>query len=97
MITEVGYLHEYPDIEATLLRKCIQPLNAEKFVQVLDFGICGPGSDAEFVGGKFIGSELAHILIGLESSGVHKLMAQGFEVNNGVIDEACTIIFAAYF
>ncbi|KAI7971895.1 hypothetical protein EIK77_007494 [Talaromyces pinophilus] len=34
-------------------------------------------------------------LLGLESYGVHKLMAQGFEVNNGVIDEARTFIFAA--
>ncbi|GAM33556.1 polyketide synthase [Talaromyces pinophilus] len=95
MIVEVGYLHENPEIEATLLRKCIQPLNEEEFVQVLDFGISAPGSDAEFVGGKFIGGELAHTLTGLESYGVHKLMAQGFEVHNGVIDETRTFIFAA--
>lgn len=94
MIAEVGYLHENPEIEAILLRKCIQPLNEEEFVQILDFGISGPGSDAEFVGGKFMGSELAHILTGLQSYGVRKLMAQGFEVNSGVIDEARASILA---
>ncbi|KUL86372.1 hypothetical protein ZTR_08618 [Talaromyces verruculosus] len=95
MISEVGYLHENPEIEAMLLRKGIQPLNEEEFLQVLDYGISGPGGDAEFSSGKSMGSELAHILTGLESYGVRKLMAQGFEVNNGVMDESRTSILAA--
>ncbi|EED21266.1 polyketide synthase, putative [Talaromyces stipitatus ATCC 10500] len=95
MISEVGYLHENPEIEAMLLRKGIQPLNEEEFLQVLDYGISGPGGDAEFASGKRMGSELAHILTGLESYGVRKLMAQGFEVNNGVMDESRTSILAA--
>ncbi|RFU76449.1 polyketide synthase [Trichoderma arundinaceum] len=95
MISEVGYLHENPDIEAMLLRKGIQPLNEEEFLQVLDYGIAGPGSDAEFARGVPMTTEYAHILTGLESYGVRKLMAQGFEVNNGVMDESRTSILAA--
>ncbi|KAM0251922.1 hypothetical protein ACHAQJ_007937 [Trichoderma viride] len=95
MISEVGYLHENPEIEAMLLRKGIQPLNEDEFLQVLDYGIAGPGSDAEFARGVPMTSESAHILTGLESYGVRKLMAQGFEVNNGVMDESRTSILAA--
>ncbi|KAL7787176.1 polyketide synthase [Trichoderma ceciliae] len=95
MISEVGYLHENPDIEAMLLRKGIQPLNEDEFLQVLDYGIAGPGSDAEFTRGVSLTGESAHILTGLESYGVRKLMAQGFEVNNGVMDESRTSILAA--
>ncbi|KAL6855655.1 polyketide synthase [Trichoderma novae-zelandiae] len=95
MISEVGYLHENPDIEAMLLRKGIQPLNEDEFLQVLDYGISGPGSDGEFIQGVSMTSESAHILTGLESYGVRKLMAQGFEVNNGVMDESRTSILAA--
>ncbi|KAJ4859714.1 KR domain-containing protein [Trichoderma breve] len=81
MISEVGYLHENPEIEAMLLRK--------------DYGISGPGSDAEFTHGVPMAIDSAHILTGLESYGVRKLMAQGFEVNNGVMDESRTSILAA--
>ncbi|KAL7944087.1 polyketide synthase [Trichoderma barbatum] len=95
MISEVGYLHENPDIEAMLLRKGIQPLNEDEFLQVLDYGISGPGSDAELARGVPMTTESAHILTGLESYGVRKLMAQGFEVNNGVMDESRTSILAA--
>ncbi|KAL6797448.1 polyketide synthase [Trichoderma sp. SZMC 28013] len=95
MISEVGYLHENPEIEAMLLRKGIQPLNEDEFLQILDYGISGPGSDAEFTRGVPMASDSAHILTGLESYGVRKLMAQGFEVNNGVMDESRTSILAA--
>ncbi|CAJ2513179.1 Uu.00g012980.m01.CDS01 [Anthostomella pinea] len=36
MISEVGYLHENLEIEALLLRKGIQPLNEEEFLQGLE-------------------------------------------------------------
>ena len=95
MISEVGYLHENPEIEAMLLRKGIQPLNEDEFLQVLDYGIAGPGGEADFTRGVPLASDDAHILTGLESYGVRKLMAQGFEVNNGVMDEPRTSILAA--
>jgi NADP-dependent 3-hydroxy acid dehydrogenase YdfG len=41
MISEVGYLHENPDIEALLLRNGIAPLNEEEFLQVVEFALAG--------------------------------------------------------
>ena len=45
MISEVGSLHENPEIEALLLRKGIQPLNEEGFLQVLDLALCEQPSE----------------------------------------------------
>ncbi|KAK3174425.1 hypothetical protein OEA41_001671 [Lepraria neglecta] len=41
IISKIGYLHENPDIEALLLRKGIQPLNEEDFLQILDLSLGG--------------------------------------------------------
>ncbi|PHH90746.1 hypothetical protein CDD83_2742 [Cordyceps sp. RAO-2017] len=87
MISEVGYLHENPEIEALLLRKGIQPLNEDEFLQVVDFGLAG-----ERDGG---GPEGGHILTGLEPCGVRRLLEQGFDVNNGVMEDARASLLAA--
>ncbi|KAL2839981.1 hypothetical protein BJX68DRAFT_271844 [Aspergillus pseudodeflectus] len=73
MISEVGYLHENPDIEALLLRKGIAPLNEQEFLQVIDFALAG--------------SDPAHILTGLEGTSVRNLMAQGFDVQSGTLHD----------
>ncbi|TGJ85565.1 hypothetical protein E0Z10_g3197 [Xylaria hypoxylon] len=81
MISEVGYLHENPEIEALLLRKGIQPLNEDEFLQVIDLALAseeGQRSPSE-----------AHILTGLEPVAVRKLAAKGFDVSShGVLTEA---------
>jgi hypothetical protein len=82
MISEVGYLHENPEIEALLLRKGIQPLNEDEFLQVVDFGLAAP-------------AEAAHILTGLEPYAIRKLMEQGFDVNNGIMEDPRTCLLAA--
>ncbi|KAK2603636.1 hypothetical protein QQS21_004217 [Conoideocrella luteorostrata] len=79
MISQVGYLHENPDIEAMLLRKGIQPLNEDEFLQILDYGIASSSGDDSFIRASSCDHGAAHILTGLESYGVRKLMAQGFE------------------
>ncbi|KAI1088514.1 putative polyketide synthase [Rostrohypoxylon terebratum] len=73
MISEVGYLHENPDIQNILLRKGIYPLNEDEFLQVIDFALAD-GTDAN--------PDEAHILTGMESFGFRNLMAKGFDVNN---------------
>ncbi|KAI9154978.1 Highly reducing polyketide synthase virA [Paramyrothecium foliicola] len=95
MISEVGYLHENPEIEALLLRKGIQPLNEEELLQIVDFGISGSGGEVDFARGKSLPAEAAHILTGLEPLGVRKLMAQGFDVSNGTMEDARTALLAA--
>ncbi|KAK7954812.1 polyketide synthase [Apiospora saccharicola] len=110
MISEVGYLHENPDIEALLLRKGIQPLNEDEFLQVVDFGLAGPGGDFAFKAATAgdantaataatatakMHANRAHILTGLEPLGIRKLMDQGFDVNNGIMEDARTSLLAA--
>ncbi|ETS78853.1 hypothetical protein PFICI_08706 [Pestalotiopsis fici W106-1] len=73
MVSEVGYLHENPKIEAILLRRGIYPLNEEDFLQIVDFGITSSAN---------LDLAQAHILTGLESLGLQNLMAKGFDVNN---------------
>ncbi|KAI0968298.1 hypothetical protein F4678DRAFT_209278 [Xylaria arbuscula] len=96
MISEVGYLHENPEIEALLLRKGIQPLNEEEFLQVMDFGLAGRGGEWEFGRrGASLPLNQAHILTGLEPFGIRKLMDRGFDVNNGIMEDPRTSILAA--
>ncbi|KAI0828782.1 polyketide synthase-like protein [Hypoxylon sp. FL0890] len=73
MISEVGYLHENPDVQNILLRKGIYPLNEDELLQVIDFALAA-GVDTD--------PENAHILTGMESLGFRDLMAKGFDVNN---------------
>ncbi|KAL3484070.1 hypothetical protein BJX62DRAFT_244310 [Aspergillus germanicus] len=78
MISEVGYLHENPEIEALLLRKGIAPLNEEEFLQVIDFALAG--------------SNPVHILTGLEGMSIRKLMAKGFDVHTGTMQDPRTAL-----
>ena len=92
MISEVGYLHENPEIEALLLRKGIQALNEEEFLQVLDLALSGQPSAA---GMEYDQLAKSHILTGLEPHGIRKMMEQGFDVNNGAMQDPRTILLSA--
>ena len=92
MISEVGYLHENPEIEALLLRKGIQPLNEKEFLQVLDLALSGTPSAA---GMEYDELARSHILTGLEPHGIRKMMEQGFDVNNGTMQDPRTILLSA--
>ena len=87
MISEVGYLHENPEIEALLLRKGIQPLDEQEFLQVVDLALV---SEAKHDPAD------AHLLTGLEPAGVRELQARGFDVSShGVLKDARTAVLAA--
>lgn len=92
MISEVGYLHENPEIEALLLRKGIQPLSEEEFLQVLDLSMSGqPCAD----GMEYDKLAQSHILTGLEPFGIRKMMEQGFDVSNGSMQDPRTVLLSA--
>ncbi|RYP36601.1 hypothetical protein DL767_003305 [Monosporascus sp. MG133] len=105
MISEVGYLHENPEIEAILLRKGIQPLNEDEFLQVVDLGIAEDIRFAADVRGNAgqpntgersaKGDAAAHILTGLEPFRLRELVSRGFEVNNGTLQDPRALILAA--
>lgn len=62
MISEVGYLHENPEIEALLMRRGIQPLNEAEFLQVVDLALTENKNSDQ----AQIKPWSSHILTGLE-------------------------------
>lgn len=89
MISEVGYLHENPEIEALLLRKGIQPLNEDEFLQIVDLALA-----SEKTSGRNVAE--AHMLTGLEPAAIRELSARGFDVTtHGVLVEARSSILLA--
>ncbi|KAI5867520.1 polyketide synthase [Durotheca rogersii] len=92
MISEVGYLHENPEIAALLLRKGLQPLDEEEFLQVVDLSLSGPGGE---YAAREPNPDLAHVLTGLEPLGLRKLMAQGWDVTSGNMQDSRTSILSA--
>ncbi|CAG9942769.1 unnamed protein product [Clonostachys rosea f. rosea IK726] len=90
MVSEVGYLHENPQIEALLLRRGIQPLNEDEFLQVVDLGISNSGRD---IGNSTVTN--SHMLTGMETFGVRKLLDKGFEVTHTVMDDERSSILSA--
>ncbi|KAJ2996419.1 hypothetical protein NUW58_g976 [Xylaria curta] len=87
MISEVGYLHENPDIEALLRRKGIQPINANDMLQIIDLALSSANS---MIGTDLPYDELAayHLLTGLEASGIQELHKKGFEGNHPVLRDS---------
>ena len=86
MISEVGYLHENPDIEALLLRKGIQALTEREFLQIVDQALTSATTSRP---------ALAHILTGLESQGMHELLEKGFDVSSGTTKDPRAAFLAA--
>lgn len=62
MISEVGYLHENPEIEALLMRRGIQPLSEAEFLQVIDLALAENRISEQAQTKPWSG----HILTGLE-------------------------------
>ncbi|TRX91638.1 hypothetical protein FHL15_007420 [Xylaria flabelliformis] len=90
MVSEVGYLHENPQIESLLLRRGIQSLNEQEFLQVIDLALSGARSNVppdEL--------EAAHLLTGLEPTRVFELRSQGFEVSHGTMQDPRAAILNA--
>ncbi|KAI1127334.1 putative polyketide synthase [Nemania abortiva] len=85
MISEVGYLHENPNIEALLLRRGVQPLNEDELLQVIDLAISGTGSY----------SSPPHILTGMETLEARKLFSRGFQMTHAIMDDQRSAILAA--
>ncbi|KAJ8119174.1 hypothetical protein ONZ43_g3832 [Nemania bipapillata] len=88
MISDVGYLHENPGIEALLLRKGIQPLNEAEFLRVIDLAVFSATAKLQSQGD-------AHILTGLEPLGLRRLMTRGFEVDNDTLRDPRTALISA--
>jgi NAD(P)-dependent dehydrogenase (short-subunit alcohol dehydrogenase family) len=93
MISEVGYLHDNPEIEALLLRRGIQAIDADELVQLIDFAL----SSSAKMGIHHAHDDLAasHILTGLEGFGLKELRKQGFEGSLPTMDDPRAAILAS--
>ncbi|KAH7316948.1 polyketide synthase-like protein [Stachybotrys elegans] len=92
MVSDVGYVHENPEIESLLLKRGTHPLTENDLLRLVDFSIGGTGSYC----GPTPGTPApAHILTGLEITSVRKLTSQGFEISNSTLDDHRMSILAA--
>ncbi|KAI1083646.1 reducing type I polyketide synthase 10 [Whalleya microplaca] len=87
MISEVGYLHDNPEIEALLLRKGIQPIDADELLQIVDIALSTTGSKMG-IHHAYDKMAAAHMLTGLEASGLKELRKRGFEGNHPVLEDS---------
>ncbi|THC98862.1 hypothetical protein EYZ11_001640 [Aspergillus tanneri] len=85
MISEVGYLHENPEIEELLLRKGIQPINEEELLQIVDVALSQNASTPGFLRADPLAS--SHILTGLEPLALKGLRNKGFDVSNPILSD----------
>jgi len=100
MISEVGFLHENPEIEALLLRKGVHPINESELLQLVDIALSPEEVDTSVRNsGDFPADHLAegHILTGLELLGLQKIRAMGWERPTAVLDDPRTGIIAGAY
>ncbi|KAL2862206.1 type I polyketide synthase [Aspergillus lucknowensis] len=85
MISEVGYLHDNPEIEALLLRRGIQTIDADELIQLIDLAI----SSSSAMGIPHAHDALAasHLLTGLEAAGLKELRRKGFEGSHPALED----------
>ncbi|KAL8833880.1 MAG: hypothetical protein Q9170_004027, partial [Blastenia crenularia] len=85
-ISEVGYLHENPDVEAVLLRKGITPLKEEELLSIIDISLSRPAP---------LDPSQAHVLTGLETQGMKRLRRMGFEGTIPTLNDPRAAILAS--
>ncbi|KAL2802548.1 hypothetical protein BJX63DRAFT_440810 [Aspergillus granulosus] len=85
MISEVGYLHENPEIEALLLRRGIQTIDADELIQLIDLAISS--SSAMGISHAYDTLAASHILTGLEAAGLKELRRKGFEGSHPALED----------
>ncbi|OTB17327.1 hypothetical protein K445DRAFT_348859 [Daldinia sp. EC12] len=87
MVSDVGYLHENPQIGELLVRRGIQPLSENDVLLLADLAI---GGDRVMEN-----AAPAHMLTGLETANLRRILDQGFEVSNSTLDDHRLSILAA--
>ncbi|RYP59382.1 hypothetical protein DL769_008567 [Monosporascus sp. CRB-8-3] len=92
MISEVGYLHENPEIEALLLRKGIQAIDSDELLQIIDLALSYSSSMGIHHAHDTLAA--AHLLTGLEASGLKELRKNGFDGTNLAWDDPRATLLA---
>ena len=79
-ISEVGYLHEHPEIEETMLRRGVQPYTEDEMLCIIDIALSQEDRQAPHFTD-------AHVLTGFETQAMQKIIQRGFSVQNGVLND----------
>lgn len=95
MISEVGYLHENPEIEALLLRKGIQAINEDEMLHIIDIALSTITSSSTGTDDTYDRFALGHVLTGLEPLGLKALRAKGFEGTSPVLGDPRAFLLSA--
>ncbi|OJJ74373.1 hypothetical protein ASPBRDRAFT_193095 [Aspergillus brasiliensis CBS 101740] len=95
VISEVGYLHEHPEIEALMKRGGVHPINEDELIQIMDLAIvnqrpCTWDSRYDHLAGS-------HILTGVEFIGLQEQRGRGFDGDNHVLSDPRAALFASSF
>lgn len=85
MISEVGYLHENPEVEELLLRKGIQGINEDELLQIVDIALSSSAETPEFL--RTDPLAYSHILTGLEPLALKELRMKGFDTSNPILSD----------
>lgn len=100
MISEVGFLHENPEIEAVLLRKGVHPLTEDELLQIIDISLSPPATESVASIDEHFGADhylQSHILTGLELHGFQKIRDLGFKRPTQVLEDPRCAIVAGTF
>ena len=90
MISEVGCLHENPEIEALLLRKGIQAISEDELLHIVDIALSNTAS----IPHSYDQLAHSHVLTGLEPHGLRELRKQGFDGTNPALDDPRAMVLA---
>ncbi|KAJ2994925.1 hypothetical protein NUW58_g1418 [Xylaria curta] len=93
MVSEVGYLHENPEVEALLLRRGIQPLTELEFLQMVDFALLSANNQDGLLASDSTLS--SHILTGLEPLKIRQFKKEGFDVSHTTAQDPRASILSA--
>ena len=85
-ISEVGYLHENPEIEAALLRKSITSIKEDELLSVIDIILSRQNG---------LEPTEVHMLTDLETQGMKKLCRMGFEGTILTLNDPCASILTS--
>jgi NADP-dependent 3-hydroxy acid dehydrogenase YdfG len=95
MISEVGYLHEHPEIERLLVRKGIHSINEDELLQIVDPALASQEPTAWHPRLDLYSN--THILTDIEFIGLQAQRERGFEGDNHVLSDPCASLYAAAF
>ena len=92
IISEVGYLHEHPEIEALLLRKGLHAISEDELLQICDIAMSATASRKLYPGSCSFSD--GRLLTCLEAQGMQGIRNRGFEGSSQILDDPRASIMA---